>query len=63
MAFCVVLLHQGCVDATELQLTLSSEWKTSEFLKAKMDQARGPEAYANTICRHEEVSGKSSASM
>ena len=54
MALCAVVLHWGLKDATELQITLSSEWKTSEFLKAKMDQAKGPEAYAKTICRHEE---------
>ena len=52
-------LPQG-PDASELRFTLSSEWKTSEFLKAKMDQARGPEAYAKTICRPQKLSETSS---
>ena len=40
----------GCTRLFLLEPTLSREWKTREFRNARIDQARGPEAYANTIC-------------
>ena len=39
-----------CTRLFLLKPTLSREWNTREFRNARIDQAKGPEAYANTIC-------------